>query len=90
MRRDGHHFPMTGKESLEILTLPDCAFLSDNATCIRLNITGCQGKDCTFFQSTEDHVKSRTRWKLHLLSLDEAQQKKIAKKYYCGTMPWKE
>ncbi|MDO5560348.1 MAG: hypothetical protein Q4F95_12215 [Oscillospiraceae bacterium] len=33
---------------------------------------------------------SQDTWKSRMCSLDDCEQKKIAQKYYGGTMPWKD
>lgn len=36
-----------------------------------------------------DNQASREQWQRRMCSLAESEQKKIAKKYYGGKMPWK-
>ena len=68
--------------------LPDCVDLRENGNCARLNIDACRGSECSFMQTKNEAEKSAQRWCKRLSSLDESEQKQIAKKYYGGTKPW--
>ena len=69
--------------NLELLKLPDCAGLLENGKCEYLDVPGCQGKNCTFYNGQK---KAFAR----LLSLDEEKQNHISQKYYSGKRPWSE
>ncbi|MDD4164104.1 MAG: hypothetical protein PHD46_05065 [Eubacteriales bacterium] len=73
-----------------LLHLPDCLYLTERGKCEKLSIEDCQGEKCSFFQTPTENALQKQRWAEQLSSLDDCLQKKIAKKYYAGSMPWKE
>lgn len=72
----------------EMLSLPDCRFLTEKGGCERLNISRCTGDKCTFLCREADRV-DMSSWSSRLSLLSEDEQIKIAKKYYGGKRPWK-
>jgi hypothetical protein len=90
MYRYSNFIPSTKNAHLGMLDLPDCVALSEKGECGWLNISHCKGSSCSFKQTKEENKSSLQRWKLRLSSLDKAQQKSIAAKYYGGTEPWSE
>jgi hypothetical protein len=55
-----------------------------------LNIEKNINDDYPFERTAMEETEARKRWARRLLGLNEAEQQKISKKYYGGTMPWKE
>lgn len=73
----------------EMLSLPDCRFLTENGTCGRLNISHCAGEKCKFLNREANHTDINV-WSSRLSLLSEEEQMKIARKYYGGKRPWKD
>jgi hypothetical protein len=73
---------------LELSILPDCAGLSETGKCYWLNISKCQGKNCSFRNTRDELAASLAYTKMRLAALSEKEQVLIANKYYGGTMPW--
>lgn len=73
----------------EMLSLPDCRFLTENGTCGRLNISHCTGEKCKFLNREANHADINV-WSSRLSLLSEEEQMKIARKYYGGKRPWKD
>ncbi len=69
--------------------LPECRSRNENGGCELLNVTVCKGSSCSFAGSGEDEEAALIRWRNRLVSLSDAEQTKISKKYYGGSMPWK-
>ena len=69
---------------------PDCSALSEMGKCTRLTVFNCQGEKCSFRQTSEEEYASIQYVYNRLSSLDSSIQGHIAKKYYGGSMPWKE
>lgn len=69
---------------------PDCSALSLKGGCTRLTLFVCQGKGCTFKRTIEEDINSLKYAHKCLAKLDISKQIEIAKKYYGGSMPWKE
>lgn len=90
MHRYRNFIPSTRHANLGMLDLPDCLALSDRGDCMWLKTSRCMGSSCSFRQTKEENRCSLERWKLRLSSLDNAEQKRIAAKYYGGTRPWNE
>lgn len=79
----------TPKNDIDLSQLPDCICLTERGTCSILDVDACCGEKCSFQQTSEKAEQSRQQWCQRLSSYDDARQRKIAKKYYAGTMPWK-
>lgn len=77
-------------EKDNMLILPDCSALNEKGGCTLLNIKRCKGYSCRFVHSTEDEKRAALSWSRRLSSLSTEEQQKISKKYYNGSMPWKE
>lgn len=77
-----------GKDNM--LALPDCSALNEKGGCSMLNIKRCKGHSCRFAHSTEDEKRAVISWRRRLSALSPEEQQKISKKYYNGSMPWKE
>ena len=73
----------------EMLSLPDCRFLTEKFTCGRLNISHCTGENCTLLSREASHTDINV-WSSRLSLLSEEEQMKIARKYYGGKRPWKD
>lgn len=69
---------------------PDCSALSERGRCARLTLNYCQGKFCTFKQSSKEELDSIQSAYQRISSLDISIQTYISEKYYKGTMPWNE
>lgn len=68
----------------------DCVALSDLKKCSRLTTLVCDKKMCPFKQDFDEEVTSMQNAYERISSLDDTTQSRIAKKYYKGSMPWKE
>jgi len=84
------YFKTDQLSNTDMLNFPDCISLSERGKCERLNISTCQGKNCTFLRTYRDITEQKLRWAKRLSDLGEDDQIKIAKKYYSGTMPWRQ
>ena len=73
----------------EMLSLPDCRFLTEKGTCGRLNISHCAGEKCKFLNREASHTDINM-WSSRLSLRSEEEQMKIARKYYGGKRPWKD
>nr|WP_122013449.1 hypothetical protein [Maliibacterium massiliense] len=78
------------KAHYELCDLPNCAFLTCQGTCSKLDVSACIGDACAFIQSEGDISRARAQWKARMQALDTQQQCAIAKKYYRGQMPWQD
>lgn len=74
--------------SKEFFELPDCAALTENGGCSKLDTPHCLGRNCTFLNQSEE-TEAFDAWKRRLTALPEEQQHRISKKYYGGSMPWR-
>jgi len=74
----------------DLSKFPDCYGLSIMGKCSRLTLFYCQGKECAFKQSKEEYSVLKQSAQKRLASLSISKQIRIAKKYYGGSMPWKE
>jgi len=90
MRNRSNFIPSTKNVNLNVLELPSCVSLSEYGRCGRLNILNCVGASCHFKQTNQDEKSSEDHCRQKLLSLSKPEQLRIAKKYYGGSMPWKE
>ncbi|MHC1719244.1 MAG: hypothetical protein AB9844_00870 [Clostridiaceae bacterium] len=88
MHRYRNFIPSSRYANLDMVDLPDCIALSDKGDCRWLNTSRCIGKSCSFKQTKEENWRSLQKWKIRLSSLENAEQKRIAAKYYDGTRPW--
>lgn len=77
-------------KSPDLSKFPDCHGLSVMGKCSRLTLFYCQGKECTFKQSQKEYSVLKQSAQKRLASLSISKQIRIAKKYYDGSMPWKE
>jgi hypothetical protein len=68
---------------------PDCIALTERGKCTRLRVPNCLGHVCTFKRSSEEDRDSIQYANQRLSSLDASIQKRIARKYYGGSMPWR-
>ena len=82
--------PSTKNVNLTMLELPNCVSLSEYGRCGRLNILKCLGRNCPFKRNSQEEKDSQERWHQQLLSLSKSTQLETAKKYYGGSMPWKD
>lgn len=64
-----------------------CAFSKGNA-CKILTVKMCSGESCSFAQTKAQIDASQKKELKRLASLDKAQQRYIAEKYYGNKMPW--
>ncbi len=71
-----------------LLSLPDCASLTEKGGCTKLKTDRCLGIKCSFFTASKNSFDTNS-WKKRLSSLPEDAQNKISKKYYNGSRPWK-
>lgn len=55
-----------------------------------MNIEKHQNNNYSFERTAREETEARKRWARRLSGLDVSEQEKISKKYYGGTMPWKE
>lgn len=74
----------------ELLTYPDCIYLSEQGKCSLLNVPSCMGERCTAKESCQGKAQSLANWKSRLCGLPPGKQEDIAKKYYGGHFPWKD
>lgn len=74
----------------DLSRFPDCSALSDDWKCTRLTVSNCQGQKCSFKRTSEEDLESIQRAYQRLSNLDSSTQSYIAKKYYGGSMPWKQ
>lgn len=74
----------------ELLSCPDCIYLSERGNCALLNVTSCMGERCTAKESSRSKARSLAQWKSRLCGLPLEKQEDIAKKYYGGHFPWKD
>lgn len=70
--------------NLEWIELPDCESLLENGRCASLRVASCAGSTCAFFQPRGTRRQADAR----LRALDEAEQERIAQRYYGGRRPW--
>lgn len=89
MGRIKNFIPTSRKSYLEALKFPDCIHLTENYKCKVLIVDKCIGESCAFFKGTLEKSVSQINSHERLNSLDESKQKRIAKIYYGGEMPWK-
>lgn len=74
----------------DLSKFPDCCALTERGRCTRLELYICQGNECTFKRTSREDSDSLEHVYQRISSLDISMQMHIAKKYYGGTMPWKE
>jgi len=74
----------------DLSKLPDCCALSIMGKCNRLAVNNCEGEECRFKRTRKEDTDSLQYVYQRLSVLDIPMQVKIAKKYYGGSMPWKE
>lgn len=55
-----------------------------------MNIDKHQSDNSSFERTAMEATEARKRWARRLSGLAGSEQEKISKKYYGGTMPWKE
>ena len=89
MKKKTVFFPASGEERRSPLNFPDCVYLSEHCRCSILCVDGCAGEKCSFRQSGREKKQSRDKWYQELNTLSEEEQRKIARSYYGGRMPWK-
>jgi len=90
MHRYRNFIPSSRYANLDMVDLPDCIALSDKGDCRWLSTSRCIGCSCSFKQTKEERRCSLLSWKTRLSSLENAEQKRIAEKYYAGARPWSE
>lgn len=73
----------------DLSEFPDCIALTERGKCTRLRVSDCVGHKCTFKCSREEDYDSKKYANQRLLSLDGSTQRRIARKYYGGSMPWR-
>lgn len=75
--------------NLSLINMPDCVALSDLKKCSRLTTLECDKKMCPFKQDIDEETASIQHAYERISNLDDTAQRRIAKKYYKGNMPWK-
>lgn len=68
----------------------ECIHLTEYFRCDVLNVKECIGGKCSFRQTEDKAKRSSEKWKAMIMTLDEAEQKKIADKYWGGKIPRQE
>lgn len=90
LKKNLNYIPISRHKDLLPLKFPECIHLSDNCRCSLLRVKDCLGTDCSFCVTVNEIEQSQEDWHSYMNSLSDEKQKKIAKSYYGGKMPWKE
>lgn len=67
-----------------------CIHLTAYFRCDVLNVKECIGEKCSFRQTADEAKRSSDKWKARIMTLDGAEQKRIADKYWGGKIPQQE
>ncbi|MCD7731432.1 MAG: hypothetical protein LUI05_08060 [Oscillospiraceae bacterium] len=68
----------------------ECNSLNANGGCSLLGLEKCKGTSCRYIYSSEEEKNESVKWRKRLSSLSPDEQRRISKKYYGGSMPWRE
>lgn len=67
----------------------ECIWMTEGSICELMKSCRCCGTDCSFRRTSAQNHRAAAIWQSRMASLPEEQQRRIAKKYYGGNMPWK-
>ncbi|WP_295217098.1 hypothetical protein [Ruminococcus sp.] len=70
-------------------TTTECIWLAEGSVCELMKSCRCHGTSCSFRRTSAQDRRAAAAWQSRMASLPEEQQRRIAKKYYGGNMPWK-
>lgn len=70
-------------------TTTECIWLAEGSICELMKSCRCRGAECSFRRTAAQDRKATAAWQSRISSLSDEQQRRIAKKYYGGNMPWK-
>lgn len=82
--------PSSAWADLKPLEFPNCVHLTERYKCRILQIDECIGESCSFCQDSSGQKQSDDLWRRKMNTVNEGKQKKIAKTFYGGRMPWKD
>jgi hypothetical protein len=82
------YIPSIRGKNAQKQTFPECVHLLETCECDILDVAICVGESCSFCQTERQAHDSNAKWASHMNALSIEKQKKIAKAYFKGKMPW--